>query len=80
MTFNIFVCILTLMQTKERHRLLRNFSRRYYSFIGGIILRVLGERLNGIQEVSGSIPLISTTGSSSFIFLPAQIEWVFFVY
>ncbi len=26
----------------------------------GIILRVLGERLNGIQEVSGSIPLIST--------------------
>ena len=28
--------------------------------IGGVILRVLGERLNGIQEVSGSIPLIST--------------------
>ena len=28
----------------------------------------LGERLNGIQEVSGSIPLISTTGNreSSF--------------
>ena len=48
-------------------------------FFGGIILRGLGERLNGIQEVSGSIPLISTTGSSSFIFLPAQIEWVFFV-
>ena len=35
--------------------------------------------MNDIQEVSGSIPLISTTGSSSFIFLPAQIEWVFFV-
>ena len=30
------------------------------TILGGIILRGLGERLNGIQEVSGSIPLIST--------------------
>ena len=29
-------------------------------FFGGIILRGLGERLNGIQEVTGSIPVIST--------------------
>ncbi len=34
------------------------------SILGGIILRVLGERLNGIQEVSGSIPLISTIKNS----------------
>ena len=27
---------------------------------GGMLTMVLGERLNGIQEVSGSIPLIST--------------------
>ena len=39
----------------------------------------MGERLNGIQEVSGSIPLISTMNIPSFIFLPAQFEWVFFV-
>lgn len=26
------------------------------------VIAQLGERLNGIQEVSGSIPLISTTG------------------
>ncbi len=30
-------------------------------YYGGIAQ--LGERLNGIQEVSGSIPLISTTGN-----------------
>ena len=30
------------------------------SILGGIILRGLGERLNGIQEVMGSIPTIST--------------------
>ena len=35
------------------------------STLGGIILRVLGERLNGIQEVSGSIPLISTKTNKS---------------
>ena len=31
----------------------------YYNFAHGGIAQ-LGERLNGIQEVSGSIPLIST--------------------
>ena len=30
----------------------------YKKYVGGIAQ--LGERLNGIQEVSGSIPLIST--------------------
>ena len=30
------------------------------TILGGIILRGLGERLNGIQEVSGSIPAVST--------------------
>ena len=30
------------------------------SILGGIILRGLGERLNGVQEVSGSISLVST--------------------
>ena len=30
------------------------------SILGGEILHGPGERLNGIQEVSGSIPLIST--------------------
>ena len=47
--------------------------------LGGMILRILGERLYGIQEVSGSIPLISTIEHTEFYFLPAQIEWVFFV-
>ncbi len=32
----------------------------------GAFLRVLGERLNGIQEVSGSIPLISTKKNPRF--------------
>jgi hypothetical protein len=45
------------------HSLLDNLSPfRYIDFsmiYGGIAQ--LGERLNGIQEVSGSIPLISTT-------------------
>ena len=34
----------------------------YYTFAHGGIAQ-LGERLNGIQEVSGSIPLISTRGT-----------------
>ena len=39
--------------------LLKKFhSRKQFSVLGGIAQ--LGERLNGIQEVSGSIPLIST--------------------
>ena len=39
--------------------LLKEFhSRKQFSVLGGIAQ--LGERLNGIQEVSGSIPLIST--------------------
>ena len=38
----------------------------------------LGERLNGIQEVSGSIPLISTKGHLKFYFLLIFIwKWVF---
>ena len=55
---------------KKRKNLLTNY------YIVAIILKLcdavlifggiaqLGERLNGIQEVSGSIPLISTTKSS----------------
>ena len=37
-------------------------NMKHLKAIGGIAQ--LGERLNGIQEVSGSIPLISTTGKS----------------
>ncbi len=39
---------------------------------------VLGERLNGIQEVSGSIPLCSTKNLVAFcneIFYPSQEAW-----
>ena len=41
----------------------------------------LGERLNGIQEVSGSIPLISTTNMGTMLGKRLQIERfeVFFV-
>ena len=52
----------------EKRRFLRNFcltipilSARMLLARGGIAQ--LGERLNGIQEVSGSIPLISTNGN-----------------
>ena len=38
------------------------FTFHYYFKYGGIAQ--LGERLNGIQEVSGSIPLISTKESA----------------
>ena len=44
----------------------------------------LGERLNGIQEVSGSIPLISTTKSSensgfqSFFFVFSKKKFYYF--
>ena len=41
--------------------LIYNISDPRVRILGGIILHMLGERLNGIQEVSGSIPLISTT-------------------
>ena len=34
------------------------------SLCGRVADTLLGERLNGIQEVSGSIPLISTKGLS----------------
>ena len=37
-------------------------------FRGGVLLRYLGERLNGIQEVSGSIPLISTKSTENTTF------------
>ena len=43
----------------------------------------LGERLNGIQEVSGSIPLISTTRSCETLKKSPEIERFqdfFFVY
>ena len=36
----------------------KQYSARLFNIYGGIAQ--LGERLNGIQEVSGSIPLIST--------------------
>ena len=44
----------------------------------------LGERLNGIQEVSGSIPLISTTKSSenfgfqNFFFVFSEKKFYYF--
>ena len=45
---------------KSRKKYLDNsLSVCYYTFAHGGIAQ-LGERLNGIQEVSGSIPLIST--------------------
>ena len=49
----------------------RKYRSIFFNYIGGIILRGLGERLNGIQEVSGSIPLISTppTVRSAFFFV-----------
>ena len=38
----------------------------------------LGERLNGIQEVRGSIPLISTNKKNIvWLLLPATIQWIF---
>ena len=37
----------------------------------------LGERLNGIQEVSGSIPLISTIGNRKTRFDESQNEFLF---
>ncbi len=40
--------------------------------LGGIAQ--LGERLNGIQEVSGSIPLISTKGYSGYLLKSPEIE------
>ena len=46
-------------QRAKENRARRDFLRER-CYLWGIILRGLGERLNGIQEVSGSIPLIST--------------------
>ena len=51
---------------------LHHFTTEYRR--GGIAQ--LGERLNGIQEVSGSIPLISTTTKNSY----SQTLYEFLVY
>ena len=54
------------------------FSDKIHLACGGIAQ--LGERLNGIQEVSGSIPLISTTKNPAsvrtqdFFFFPAVLK------
>ena len=37
----------------------------------------LGERLNGIQEVSGSIPLISTKLKNALPLLSAEVLFIF---
>ena len=37
----------------------------------------LGERLNGIQEVSGSIPLISTKLKNALSLLSAEVLFIF---
>ena len=50
-------------QRAKENRARRDFLRER-CYLWGIILRGLGERLNGIQEVSGSIPLISTKNPS----------------
>ena len=42
----------------------------YTRFLWGAFLRVLGERLNGIQEVKSSILSVSTTVHRTIIFLP----------
>ena len=51
------------------------FSDKIHLACGGIAQ--LGERLNGIQEVSGSIPLISTTKRDirSDVSFHFKIEW-----
>ena len=52
-----------------------SFSDKIHLACGGIAQ--LGERLNGIQEVSGSIPLISTTKRDirSDVSFHFKIEW-----
>ena len=61
-------------QRAKENRARRDFLRER-CYLWGIILRGLGERLNGIQEASGSIPLISTKNpdclrNRDFYFLP----------
>ena len=46
-----------------------------FRFHGGIAQ--LGERLNGIQEVSGSIPLISTKLKNALSLLSAEVLFIF---
>ena len=75
----MFVCFhavnYTVFQTKREEATKKNLDRTenlwYHaealrSEYGGIAQ--LGERLNGIQEVSGSIPLISTTSPENHWF------------
>ena len=64
-------------QRAKENRARRDFLRER-CYLWGIILRGLGERLNGIQEVSGSIPLISTKNPSiknRRIFYPLRKQW-----
>ena len=56
------------------------------SILRGVLLRGVGERLNGIQEVSGSIPLISTKkikttliNKAVFIFFVLNKMYNFFI-
>ena len=51
----------------------QQFHKQHISF-GGIAQ--LGERLNGIQEVSGSIPLISTRYVERLVFYGMQAFFV----
>ena len=52
--------------------LIVRWSTRLTNELNGGIAQ-LGERLNGIQEVSGSIPLISTKGLKSVDFRPFSL-------
>ena len=52
-------------------------SAKMFFALGGIAQ--LGERLNGIQEVSGSIPLISTMGTLSIIFYSLSLKSGYFL-
>ena len=51
-------------QRAKENRARRDFLRER-CYLWGIILRGLGERYTGSVEVSGSIPLCSTTPSAS---------------
>ena len=53
------LAVLTGTKKRKKHLTIQTLSDNIHLAHGGIAQ--LGERLNGIQEVSGSIPLISTT-------------------
>ena len=58
---NVLGFVFALSQKSRGNPLDNRNTFCYYNFARGGIAQ-LGERLNGIQEVSGSIPLISTKG------------------